>query len=433
MHDLNLALKQWKRSFRGKCSAEDLAELESHLLEHMDDLRDRGLSGEEAFARATSQMGSPGDVGREFSKVRSLGDWVLDRFRAVDLPLFLALVLVCGMGLSVICRYSMDWEIGALFWARQAVWIGLGFTLMFLIAQVKPAQLRCCAPFIYGASILLLALVPFLGVQVGGTRTRLSLGGLNMQPSVLVLLSVPMMTAWLLTKREWAATRKGFAVIISLILLPATLIMCQPDSGMALLCLGSGWITLSFSNCRARLVKFTCVALPVLCAAVWFLMPPFVLQHIMDSESHMMVSEPTTSGAFSGRGCTDYILSVVIRDFGITAVMAMLVALGFLLYRAIGIGRRSRDLFSRCLGLGFAGVVLMQLGLNVGGIYGWMPTLGVPLPLVSYGGSSMVLLLVGFGILSSIQRQHQRWHVAGFDDMKMRRSPVGAAEHNEPG
>jgi rod shape determining protein RodA len=428
MLDLDKSINQWRRSFRGKCSQEDQAELESHLFEYFEDLKKSGLPEEEAFNQAISRMGSAKDICREFAKVRSVGDWVLDRFREIDLPLFLGVLLICVIGLPLI--YSADNITGSRLWIKQGVWIGLGFTFMLLVAQTKPARLKHYTPFIYGAAILLLILVFFTGIQVSGARRWFRLGGLVIQPSVLMLLTLPMMIAWLLTKQEWVKSRKGFVSILAIILLPVYLILIQPDIGMALLCLGAGWITLFLSACRRRLVRLTSVALPVLFAAGWFLLQPYQLQRILvflnpEMDPHgagwhiLQIREAINSGGFFGSGWlsaksnvpnqhTDFILTVVAEQFGTFGVLALMACFGFLLYRAILISKRSHDIFSRLLGLGFVGVVLMQVAVNVGMTYGWMPIIEVPLPLVSYGGSSIVLLLAGFGILTSIHRQTRR-------------------------
>ena len=218
--------------------------------------------------------------------------------------------------------------------------------------------------------------------------------------------------------------------MLAVILLPAMLVLHQPDIGMALLCLGAGWITLFLSACRARLVRLTYVALPALCAAGWLLLQPYQLQRVqaflnpeMDPRGagwhYLRVKEAISSGGFLGRGWsghetivperhTDFILTVVAEQFGTVGVLAVMVCFAFLLYRAIVISKRSQDLFCHYLGLGFVSVLLMQLAINVSMVYGWMPIIGLPLPLVSYGGSSLVLLLVGFGILASIQRQQEQ-------------------------
>ena len=428
MFDLSKAIKQWKHSFNGKCSVEDQEELESHLREHFEDLKETGISEDQAFNQAVTRMGSPEDVGREFAKVRSFGDWVLDRFRALDLPLFLGLLLICGMGLLMI--YSAGKGTGAKLWIKQMIWIGLGFSLMFLAAQTQPVQLKRCTPFIYGVSILLLILVVFAGKQIGGARRWFLLGGLAIQPSVLMILTLPMMIAWLLTKREWAKTRKGFATMLTIILLPYSLILIQPDISMALLCLCTGCIPMFLSDSLSHPAKLTCAAMPVLCTAGWLLLQPHQLKRILvflnpEADSSgvgyniLQIREAVSSGGFLGRGWlnaevdipnqpTDFILTIIAEQFGTAGVIVLMACFGFLLYRAVIISKCSHDIFSRFLGFGFVGVFLMQLAVHVCVTYGWMPIMGVPLPLVSYGGSSLVLLLAGFGILASIHRQTRR-------------------------
>jgi rod shape determining protein RodA len=302
--------------------------------------------------------------------------------------------------------------------------MGLGLFLMFVLTQVNPVQLKRWTPAVYLVSVLLL----FLVLDVGVARRYFVLGGVSIQPSVLTLLTVPMMTAWLLDRREWSATRKGFAAIAAVILLPTLLIARQPDFGMAALCLGAGWITALLSAVRARLLRFTALALPLVGVVGWTLLSQteYRRQRILawlNPENDpfgagwlaTQLSEAISSGGFLGRGWltatsqvperhSDFILSLVAEEFGAVGVAVLLACFALVLYRAFVLSSRLREVFGRLLGLGFTGLVGLQIAVNVGVVYGWLPIVGVPLPLISYGGSSIVMLLAGFGILVSICR-----------------------------
>ena len=392
MFELSKEIKKWKNSFRQKCSGSDIEELEDHLLELFEDLRGTGLSDHEAFSQAVSQMGNSKEVGQEFAKVKSMGEWLLDSFRALDPALFLSLVLICGMGVWV--TYTAGDNISPGVWIKQTVWVVLGFCLMLLVAQVNPTRIERSTPYLYGASVLLQALLPFAGIEVLGVKKWLALGVLNIQPSVLMLLTVPMMIAWVESNEKWAQTRTGDVLILSAVLVPALVILLQPDGGMALLCILAGFSTVLLSSCRGRIVRLICLSVPMVCIAGWLIVQPNTLQNLgietIDLRDH-----------------ADFILATIAYQFGTPGVMLALASFGFLFYRAFTICKRSVDPFSRNLGLGFVGVILMQLLLNVSAMNGWVPYIRVPLPLISYGGSSLVMLLVGFGILYSIQRQQQ--------------------------
>lgn len=433
MFDLSKAIDRWKTTFKGKCPAEDIEELESHLIEYYQDLTDSGMQPEEAFDNAVERMGDPTEVGREFAKVRTLGDWVWDRFKALDLSLILSLIAVCGIG--VMLMYSAANSSGPFksnIWIQQAVWMGLGFTIILVVTQISPLRIKRCAPYVYGATIvlLLLCVASDLSVSIYDTHRWINVNGLLLKPSMIIPLALPMMIAWLLTKREWAKSWKGFTTMLAIILAPTALILLQPDVGMAVLCLCSGWITLLLSNCRARLLKLTGIVLPILCLLALIPLKSYQDQRIdillnPEKDPHgsgwhaLQIREAIDSGGLLGRGWLkadthvphkhgDFILTLVAEQFGLVGIVAILACLGALLYRAVVISKRSSDDFFRLLGFGFAGVLLIQLAINVSVAFGWIPiAIGMPLPLVSYGGSSLVFLLTGFGILASAHR-HQR-------------------------
>jgi rod shape determining protein RodA len=428
MFELNDAMKQWHRSFKGRCSAEDMEELEAHLLEVYEGLKGKGLPEDKAFAQAVARMGAPSDLGREFAKVKSWGDWLRDRFRVMDGPLLLGLVVLSGIGLTM--AFSADtagYRSPRGIWVKQAVWIGLGFGLMFVVAQLSPVRLKRYTPLIYGCSIALLLLVLVFGVQINGARSWLRLPGLMILPSVLMLLTVPMMTAWGAAKREWAETWAGFGLLLLVTLLPVMLILLQPEIGMALLCLGAGWITLFLSLFRAHVVKLTCVAMPLMSLVAWLWLHAHQRHRILawlnpeiDPNGlgwhALRLQETVAAGGMWGRGWlssegtlpaqhTDFVLSLIAEEFGLLGVLALLACFALVLYRSVGMIRQSSDTFCRLLGLGFLGAVCLQLLGNVSVIFGLLPIIGLPLPLVSCGGSSLVLLLMGFGILASINAQ----------------------------
>lgn len=198
---------------------------------------------------------------------------------------------------------------------------------------------------------------------------------------------------------------------------------------MAFLCLCAGWSTLYLSPCRMRLSKFTGLALPVACVIGSFVLQPYQLQRFRDflhpeaDPQHtgwhaLQLKKAVSSGGLFGHGWlqtetmvperhTDFILSAVAEQFGAVGMFAVLSCFVFVLHRAVVISRRTEDGFCRFMGLGFTGVVCLQLAVNVGVMYGLLPIVGFSAPLISYGGSSLVFLLAGFGVLSSIQRQQR--------------------------
>ena len=429
MFELNDALEQWRRSFKGKCSAEDMEELEAHLLEIYEGLKDADFAASEAFDQAVARMGRASDLSTEFAKVSSWGDWLRERLRVMDWPLLIGLFVLSCAGVAM--AFSADtagYRSPRGLWVKQAVWIGLGFGLMFLVAQVSPARLKRYAPLLYGGSILLLLLVLVFGVQINGARSWLRMPGLTVQASVCTLLTVPMMTAWVLA-RCGTPTWRGFAVLLTITGLPVMLILSQPDIGMAFLCLGIGWICLALSAYRGRLFLFTGMALPLLGVVGWLGLQPYQQHRIAvwlnpDADPAgagwhaLQLQEVIASGGFWGRGWlssegtvpaqhTDFVLSLIAEEFGLLGVIALLACFALVIYRTVAMVRQSPDSFCRLLGLGFVGALCLQVFLNVGAVFGVLPLVGLPLPLISYGGSWLLLLLMGFGIVSSISRQKQ--------------------------
>ncbi len=430
MFDLSQAIERWKRSFKGQCSFDDIEELETHLTEYFEELTHSGVQSEEAFVKSVERMGDSQELSREFAKVRSIGERIHDRLKSLDLALFLLLFLICGMGVAfVYSAASSDSVLLSKIWIRQAFWVGVGFIAMFLVTQVKPARIKQFAPYIYGVSVVLLTANLFAGDEYAGVHRRIDLGLILLQPSALIPLVIPMMIAWVLTKPSLKETWKGFTLVLIVILLPSILILLQPDVGMALLCASAGWITLFLSPCRARLLRVTCLILPIVFLAAWTQLMPYQVHRIevlLNPETDplgagwhaLQVEEAVNSGGFLGRGWlnaetqlphkhSDFILTIIAEQFGTVGVIALMVCFGALLYRTIAISKRSLDGFYRILGYGFAGIIFVQIAVNVGTAYGFIPLIGVPLPLISYGGSSVVVLLVEFGALSSFHR-HER-------------------------
>ena len=342
----------------------------------------------------------------------------------IDLPLFGALLLLMGVGLVTLYSAS-DLDRGQLL--SQALRFLLGIVLMLLIARVPPLVLRNWTPWLYAASVLLLLAVALLGEGRGAHRW-LDLRVLRFQPSELLKLTMPMMVAWYLNGRPLPPGWRTLAVTIALIAIPAALVARQPDLGTALLIAASG----AFGVFLSGLAWWRIGVLLGGCAAVvpvgWHFLHDYQKNRVLtllDPEAdplgngwHIIQSKIAVgSGGLWGKGwhhgtqsrleflpehTTDFIFSVFAEEWGLVGVLMLLALYAFIVARCLWIAASAKDTYSRLLAGAISMALFVYVMVNGGMITGMLPVVGVPLPLVSYGGTSAVSLLAGFGVLMSI-------------------------------
>lgn len=342
----------------------------------------------------------------------------------LDLPLLIALLLLAGMGLFFLSSAAdLAWRtIGA-----QAARFVLGFMLLYVVSRIPPMQFRHWSPALYAFSILLLLLVLVLGEGRGADRW-LNLGIVRFQPSELLKLTTPMMAAWYLAQRPLPPSWRDLGVVLLLIALPAGLIAIQPDLGTALLVVAAGAFVLFLSGLSLRrmglILGFVLLMLPV----AWHFMHDYQRERVLtlfNPESdplgtgwHVIQSEIAVgSGGVFGKGfmrgtqaqlqflpehTTDFIYAVVGEEFGLIGALLLLALYLFIIGRSLWIAVNARDTYARLLSGALAMSFFVYVMVNGGMITGLLPVVGVPLPLVSYGGTSAVSLLAGFGMLMSI-------------------------------
>lgn len=342
----------------------------------------------------------------------------------LDWVLLILIMLVILAGLAVL--YSATGR-DAAFVERQAIRLGIGLAAMMVISQVPPHLLRIWAPWLYGLGLILL-LATWLFGEGRSAQRWLDLGLVRFQPSELMKLAVPMMVAaWLHPKvlpPEWKET-----LVAGLFLLtPTVLIMRQPDLGTAMLVAVSGCFTLYLAGIRWRIVATLAVVGAALAPLLWMLMEEYQrvrVRTFLDPESdplgqgwNIIQSKIAVgSGGWTGKGWlngtqahlefiperhTDFILAVFAEEFGLLGVLGLLLVYLALIGRGLFIASVARDTFSRLLAGSLALILFVYVGVNGAMVSGLLPVVGVPLPLFSYGGTSAVTLLVGFGMLMSI-------------------------------
>ncbi len=344
----------------------------------------------------------------------------------LDLPLLTGLVLLCGFGLVVL--YSASGQDLAQI-QRQVLRLALAFAVMFFVAQIHPAQIRRWSPWLFGTGLLLLVAVLIMG-QIGkGAQRWLDLGLFRFQPSELTKIAVPMMIAWFLAEKPLPPGWKRLATAGAMIAVPVLLIAKQPDLGTSLLVASAGVFVLFLAGLSWRFVGgMVLTAIPAGWALWEWGMREYQRNRVLtflDPERdplgtgyHIIQSKIAIgSGGLYGKGwlngtqshleflperTTDFIFAVLAEEFGFIGILLLLLLYLFIVYRGLYIATQAQDTYSRLLGGSLTLVFFVYLFVNTGMVSGILPVVGVPLPLVSYGGTSLVTIMAGFGILMSI-------------------------------
>ncbi len=350
---------------------------------------------------------------------------------AVDYPLLLTIFCVVGLGLGVL--YSAAGESsGAML--RQGVRLGAGFFAFFVLAQIQPRYLRFWTPWAYLGVLVLLILVMVAGDVGGGAQRWLNLGFVSVQPSEFMKLAMPMMVAWFLHDRTLPPNFAQLFVVLVIIAVPALLIARQPDLGTALLVVAAGGLTVLLAGISLRLITGFAVAALIASPIVWMFMLDYQRARVLtflDPESDPLGSGYNIiqsqialgSGGTFGKGwlngtqahleflperSTDFIFAVMGEEFGLVGVLTLLLLYLVLVGRGLYIAASAQDTYTRLLAGSLSLTFFFYVFVNAGMVSGILPVVGVPLPLVSAGGTSMVTLLAGFGMLAGISAHRKR-------------------------
>ena len=353
---------------------------------------------------------------------RWLPAWV--KWPQLDVPLLAALLLLMAMGLFVL--YSASGGSMDIVY-RQAVRIGVGLVALLVLSQVPPHILRIWTPWLYALGVLLLLATWFVGTG-RGTNRWLDFGLFRFQPSEIMKLAVPMMVAWYLHPRRLPPDFTSVLSSLAILVLPAVLIARQPDLGTALLVAVSGGFALFLSGLQWRVIFGMGVVALAAAPALWYVMHDYQRQRVLtflDPESDPLGSGwniiqskiAVGSGGLFGKGWmngtqsrlefiperhTDFILAVLSEEFGLVGVLLLFALYLYIAGRCLYIAALARFTYARLLAGALGLTFFVYVLVNAGMVSGLLPVVGVPLPLVSYGGTSIVTLLAGFGILMSI-------------------------------
>jgi len=351
----------------------------------------------------------------------------------IDGPLLILLLMLGAAGLFVL--YSAGGRnLDLLF--KQASSFGLGLVAMAVVAQLEPRFMARWVPLGYVVGVALLVVVDVMGHNAMGATRWINIPGvIRFQPSEFMKLLMPMMMAWYLSKRSLPPNFKHSLISLSLVVVPFVLILDQPDLGTAMLVLASGGFVLFVGGLQWRwLIGAVSAAVPMAVAMWFFVLHDYQKRRILtflDPEMdplgagwNIIQSKAAIgSGGVFGKGWllgtqshldflpeshTDFIIAVLGEEFGMVGVCLLLTLYLLLIGRGLTITLQAQTLFGKLLAGGVTMTFFVYVFVNIGMVSGLLPVVGVPLPFISYGGTSVVTLLTGFGVLMSIHT-HRKW------------------------
>ncbi|MFT5082056.1 MAG: rod shape determining protein RodA [Lentisphaeria bacterium] len=367
------------------------------------------------------------DSNHHFARAESI--W---RRLHIDPMLLLFLLLVTVYGLLVL--YSASGESERMI-KRQLVFFTIAYATMFAVAQVDLNLLRRWAPWFYCIGLVMLSLVYVIGVDAKGAQRWISLGFFRFQPSEVLKIAVPIMVAAYLSSRVLPPGFKHTLACLSIIGLPTVLILKQPDLGTALLIAISGLIVLFLAGLRWRCIIGSTVIVLVSVWPMWqFVMQDYQKQRVLtllDPEADKLgagwniIQSKTAigSGGLDGKGWlngtqsqldflpeshTDFIIAVLAEEFGLVGVLCLMTLYTLIISRGMIIAWKAQNTFNRLLAGSITLTFFVYVFVNIGMVSGLLPVVGVPLPMVSLGGTAIVTLMTGFGVLMAVATEKKK-------------------------
>ena len=360
------------------------------------------------------------DTSREDASKR---DW--QHILHIDAALLFGLLAISALGLFVL--YSSAGGDDQLV-SRQIFRLGIAFGGMVVVAQLRPQWLQRWTPWLYGLGLSLLLAVLVVGDVGKGAQRWLDLGFIRFQPSEMMKLAVPMMVAWYLSDKRLPPTYPRLLIAGALIVTPVLLIAVQPDLGTSLLIASAGFFALFLAGLSWKLLGGLGLLATAGAPVLWHFMHDYQRQRVitfLDPEQdplgtgyHIIQSKIAIgSGGLFGKGwlngtqahleflperSTDFIFAVLGEEFGLFGIGVIVLIYSSIIVRSLYIAAQAQDTYGRLLGGSLTMTFFIYFIVNTGMVTGLLPVVGLPLPLVSYGGTSMVTLMAGFGILMSI-------------------------------
>ncbi len=349
----------------------------------------------------------------------------------IDIPLFIALLLLLSLGLLVL--YSASGQDMTVI-RRQIVHIVIAITLMLAIAQIRPQTIQFWSPWLFIIGIILLIVVLVVGDIGKGAQRWLNLGFFRFQPSEILKLALPMMLAWYISEFSLPPKAKHILTAVFMLAVPTLLVAKQPDLGTALLIASAGFFVLLLAGLSWKSIIGVSTIIIASAPLMWsYVLHDYQRGRILTllnpnndplgSGYHIIQSIIAIgSGSIYGKGwlngtqshldflperSTDFIFAVFSEEFGFLGCLLLLALYLYIIGRCLVIASQAQDTFSRLLAGSLTLTFFVYIFVNIGMVSGILPVVGVPLPLISYGGTSLVTLMVAFGILMSIQT-HRR-------------------------
>ncbi len=351
----------------------------------------------------------------------------------IDPVLLLLLLLLASYGLFVLYSAADNHLIAM---EKQGGFFALGFSIMLLVAQVSQNSWRLMAPFFYGLGVVLLLAVAVFGEVSMGAQRWLAIPGLpRFQPSEMLKIGLPLMLATYFHNRSLPPRLKHVFWSLVFIIVPVGLIAEQPDLGTAMLVLASGVVVLFMSGLGWIYIATAAAAAAAMAPVMWFF-----LMHDYQRKRVLMLFDPQSdklgagwniiqsqtaigSGGWEGKGWqmgtqsqldflpeshTDFIIAVLSEELGFRGVLLLLTLYWLIVARCLWISWRAQETFGRLLGSAISITFFVYVFVNMGMVSGLLPVVGVPLPLVSQGGTAVIILMIGFGMLMAISTENKR-------------------------
>ncbi|HEX4045234.1 MAG TPA: rod shape-determining protein RodA [Gammaproteobacteria bacterium] len=344
----------------------------------------------------------------------------------VDPVLLFFLLLLCVAGLFILYSASSQHPRAV---EIQSMRFLLAFVVMLIVAQISPASWRRFAPWIYLLGLTLLIVVLIIGHIGKGAQRWLNFGFIRFQPAELLKLAIPLLLAWYYHRTHLPLSFKSFLIALPIILIPAVLTAKQPDLGTAILLVIAGGSVLFLAGLRFRIMFLITAGIAACVPFVWYLLHDYQRKRVLTflnperdplgSGYHIIQSKIAIgSGGMFGKGwllgtqshlqflpehSTDFIFAVCGEEFGFIGSLILIAFYMLIVLRGLYITIHAQDTFSRLLAGSLTITFFVSFFINMGMVTGILPVVGVPLPLISYGGSSMVTMMISFGILMSIQ------------------------------
>jgi rod shape determining protein RodA len=344
----------------------------------------------------------------------------------LDKTLFYALLALAAISLFVVYSGSAK-DTSATF--GHFMRLLLGFTVLLLVAQIRPEILERWSPYVFVAGMVLLMAVLAVGVIGKGAQRWLNLGLFQFQPSEIMKLAVPMMLAWFLARGNLPPTLSKLGLGFLIMAIPAFMIFKQPDLGTALLVFGAGAFVLFLGGMRWRVIITLLAGIAIAAPFAWNYLHDYQRQRVLtlfDPEADPLGTGYHTiqamiavgSGGIYGKGwlnssqahldylpesSTDFIFAVYAEEFGLLGSLLLLAIYAIIVGRGLLIAYLAKDAYTRLLAGSLSLTFFLYFFVNMGMVTGILPIVGVPLPVMSYGGTSIVTIMAAFGILMSIQ------------------------------